>query len=143
MNPVGVASSPACEEGVVEALGWHGTLLDGVRVLDTELTVVITAGEDRQPTLGGALVPVRGSWRQALSIARAFLAFAPVALVLPEPPSELCLLECGYADVGIVVDGNVVLPARSRRPVPTTRRTMDRALWRELDRVLSGASSAR
>ena len=119
------------------ALGWHGTPVDGVRVRDTDLTVVVSAGEENRPVLGGVLVPVRGSWRQALSLARACLAFAPVALVLPEPPSELCLLECGYADVGIVVDGEVLAPPRTRRPVRSTRSTFDRALSGELDRVLA------
>ncbi|GAA3386422.1 hypothetical protein [Cryptosporangium minutisporangium] len=138
MNPV---ASPTCEEGVVEALGWHGTPLGGVRVPDAELTVVASLDDDGQPMPTGVLVPVAGSWRHALSIARACLAFAPAALVLPEPPSELCLLECGYADVGIVVDGEVVLPARPRRPVRSTRRAMDRTLERELNRVLSGSSA--
>ena len=119
------------------ALGWHGTPIDGVRVRDTDLTVVVSTGGENRPVLGGVLVPVRGSWRQALSLARACLAFAPVALVLPEPPSELCLLECGYADVGIVVDGEVLAPPRTRRPVRSTRSTFDRALSGELDRVLA------
>jgi hypothetical protein len=121
----------------VTALGWHGTPIDGVRVRDTDLTVVVSAGEENRPVLAGVLVPVRGSWRQALSLARACLAFAPVALVLPEPPSELCLLECGYADVGIVVDGEVLAPPRTRRPVRSNRSTFDRVLFGELDRVLA------
>ncbi|WP_157017305.1 hypothetical protein [Cryptosporangium arvum] len=106
---------------------------------DTDLTVVVSGGDGGAPTLAGVLVPVRGSWRQALSIARACLAFAPVALVLPEAPSELCRLECGYADVGIVVAGDVVAPARAHRPVRSTRSTFDRVLSGELDRVLTAS----
>ena len=132
-----MAASPTCEESAVAALGWRGTPIDGVRVRDTDLTVVVSVDDDGGPVLEGVLVPVRGSWRRALSVARACLAFAPVALVLPEPPSELCLLECGYADVGLVVAGDVVAPARERRPLRSTRSTFDRALFGELDRVLS------
>ena len=132
-----MTARPACEEGVRSALGWHGTPLEGVRVRDTDLTVVVSAGDDGRPVLDGVLVPVSGSWRQALSLARACLAFAPVALVLPEPPSELCLLECGYADVGIVAADDVVAPPRARRPARTTRSTFDRVLFGELDRVLA------
>lgn len=132
-----MSASPMCVEGVVAALGWHGTPVEGVRVRDTDLTAVVSADEDGRSVLGGVLVPVRGSWRQALSLARACLAFAPVALVLDEQPSELCLLECGYADVGIVVTDAVVAPARARRPVRSTRSTFDRALFGELDRVLA------
>ncbi|GAA0271098.1 hypothetical protein [Cryptosporangium japonicum] len=134
-----MTASPTCEESVVAALGWHGSPVEGVRVRNTDLTVVVSDGEDGPPVLAGVLVPVRGSWRQALSIARACLAFAPVALVLPEPPSELCRLECGYADVGIVVDGGVVAPARAHRPVRSTRSTFDRVLFGELDRVLTAS----
>ncbi|MFG1920789.1 hypothetical protein [Cryptosporangium sp. NPDC048952] len=132
-----MTASPTCEESVVTALGWHGTPVDGVRVRDTDLTVVVSDGRDGQSGLAGVLVPVSGSWRQALSLARACLAFAPVALVLTEAPSELCLLECGYADVGIVVADHVVAPARSRRPLRSTRSTFDRVLFGELDRVLT------
>lgn len=132
-----MAASPTWVGSVVTALGWHGTPMDGVRVRDTDLTVVVSVDDGGRPALGGVLVPVRGSWRRALSVARGCLAFAPVALVLPAPPSELCLLECGYADVGIVVAGDVIAPARARRPARSTRSTFDRVLFGELDRVLT------
>jgi hypothetical protein len=153
VNPVSLASDRvsgapapaefeqvAAFEQVAGALGWAGTPLSGVRLLDTELTVVV----EPEQVIAGVLVPVNGSWRQALSIARTCLAFAPVALVLPEAPSELCLLECGYADVGVVVAGSVVLPARPRRPARTTqRRLVDRALSDQLERTLRRSSSGR
>ncbi|MFI5958554.1 hypothetical protein [Cryptosporangium sp. NPDC051539] len=125
---------------MTQVLGWQGTPVSGVRLLDTEVTVVVSPRDDGPPSLNGVLIPVDGSWRQSLSIARACLAFAPVALRLTEPPSELCLLECGYADVGIVVGDEVVLAPRPRRTASRSRRTIDRALRGELDRVLSASS---
>ncbi|TQS43287.1 hypothetical protein [Cryptosporangium phraense] len=131
----------------MKVLGWHGTPVTGVRLLDTELTVVVSPQDDGlpvhdgPPALDGVLVPVDGSWRHGLSIARACLPFAPAALRLSEPPSELCLLECGYADVGIVVGDEVVLAPRPRRTASGSRRTIDRALRGELERVLSASSA--
>jgi hypothetical protein len=103
-------------------------------LLDAEVTVSASG-----PDLRGILIPVGVSWRRTLSVARACLPLAPTALLFDaaEPPSELCLLECGYAEVGIVVETAVLLPARPPRPAGRQRRSVDRALAQQLDSQLA------
>jgi hypothetical protein len=144
VNPVGVA--PARLEQAVDALGWREPnpelphplgelrLLDGLRLLDARVVVAASGTEPR-----GILLPVGASWRQTLSIARTCLPLAPTALLFSaaEPPSELCLLECGYAEVGVVVDATVLLAARRPRPAGSRRRSMDRELAQQLTSQLT------
>jgi hypothetical protein len=123
-------------EQIAGVLGWEGKVIDGVRLVDTELAAVTNG-----PELNGLLVPVRGSWRRALSVARTCLALAPTALLPagPDAPSELCLLECGYAEVGLVIAGpdgaTLALPARVKRPAG--RRAVDQALVGQLTAQLA------
>lgn len=137
MKPVVLA--PSRLEQAAEALGWAGTVIDGVRLVDAAVAAVVSGAE---PT--GLIVPVRGSWRRALSVARTCLPLAPTALLHtgPEAPSELCLLECGYAEVGLVVDadGAAVVSVRPRPQRPVSSRAINRALAEQLSERLNRAS---
>jgi hypothetical protein len=131
VNPLALAPSRLAR--AAEALGWTGPLRPGLRLLDAEVAAV-TAG----PELVGLMVEVRDSWRSALGVARACLPLAPTALSLttPDAPSELCLLECGYAEVGLVLaDGTLAAPARAARPL--SARAVDRAQAAALAAVLA------
>lgn len=130
MKPVVLA--PSRLEQIADALGWTGAVTDGVRLVDTDVAAVVSGSE-----LTGLMVPIRGSWRRALSIARPCLALAPTALLHtgPEAPSELCLLECGYAEIGLVADARVAVPPRAKRPASS--RAVDRALAEQLTAQLA------
>jgi hypothetical protein len=135
VNPVGLA--PSRIDQLAEALGWSGQAVDRVRLLDTEVAVVLTGAVPR-----GILVPVGASWRRALSVARACLPIAPSALAFGAgTPSDLCLLECGYAEVGLVTDAGVLLVARQPRPSGSQRRSVDRVFARQLADQLAARSS--
>ncbi|MEU5690326.1 hypothetical protein [Actinosynnema sp. NPDC020468] len=135
----------------VEALGWAGVLVPGVRlfgvtadvvarvdaraharrsgpVLDRDVLATWEWPEARREPevvrLVGALCANR-SWRRARTEAVRLGGFCATAVVLADAPEE-CLLECAYAGVGVVVGGEVLVTPRPGRVDGARRRTLDR-----------------